>query len=226
MKLRQSQRLAEFERRLGISFKKRGLLKIALTHSSLVHGAKIKSNEILEFLGDAVLELAVREFLYNKYPKKDEGELNELKKRYTSEEALYRIGKRIKIGEFLSMGRGEELTGGRERSSNISSAIEALIGAIYLDRGWNYTRDFINRLILQRRMAMLKDYKSILNRWAMRERKVICYRTIEEGGLPHNKIFRIGLFVNNKWVATGTGKSKKKAEQNAARFYLTKIHKI
>ncbi|MEO0142773.1 MAG: ribonuclease III [candidate division WOR-3 bacterium] len=223
MRLRQSQRLVEFEKKVGVKFKKKGLLKLALTHSSLAHRAGGKSNENLEFLGDAVLELAVREYLYKKYPQKDEGELNQLKKKYTSEESLYRIGKRIKIGDFLFMDHGEELTGGRKRPSNISSAIEALIGAIFLDRGWKYTRRFINHLILQRRLIMPEDYKSILNQWAMSEKKIIGYKIIEEKGLPHSKIFQIGLWVDNKLVATGMGTTKKKAEQEAARVFLTQM---
>ncbi|MEO0184362.1 MAG: ribonuclease III [candidate division WOR-3 bacterium] len=221
--MRQSQEFLSVEKKLGIRFKNKALLKKALTHSSAVAEDRGKCNEILEFLGDAVLELIVREFLVRKYPHKSEGELNLLKKRYTSEEALYKIGKTLHLGEFLTMDRGEEITGGRLRHSNISAGFEALIGAIYLDQGLAYTQKYFQRLFLNKRFRLSRDCKSLLNEWAMKNKKAVEYRVVKEEGPPHKKIFNVALYVNGKKFATGKGTSKKNAEQDSARIFLKKV---
>lgn len=223
MKLRQLRRFKEIEKRFGIKFLNKNFLKKALTHISAVGGQRTASNEIFEFLGDAVLELVVREFLIKKFPQKDEGALNELKKKYTSEEILYKIGKRLGIGDFLIMDRGEELSGGRQRVSNISSGFESLIGAIYLDRGLDYAKRYLRRIFLNRRLRSTVDYKSLLNRWAMKEKKAIVYKVLKEEGPPHNRTFHIALFVSGEKVSSGIGKSKKKAEREAAKRFLKSI---
>jgi len=220
--LRQSQKFRKVEKKLGLNFKKKRLLKKALTHSSAVALDRAKSNEVLEFLGDAVLELVVREFLIEKFPDMNEGELNQLKKRYTSEEVLYKIGKRMDVGEFLIMDKGEELTGGRERRSNISCGFEAIFGAIYLDRGLGYTKKYFQKIFLSKRFKLSRDYKSLLNQWAMKNKKEVDYQVIKEQGPPHRKIFYVALFINNKKVSEGKGKSKKNAEQDSARSFLKK----
>jgi ribonuclease-3 len=213
------------EKKLGIRFKKRSLLKLALTHSSFLqteHNRKLKSNETLEFLGDAVLELIVRGFLYEKFPNANEGRLSEAKKIYTNTEALYYVGKKLKLGKFLIVDKGEEFTGGRDRPSNIAGCLEAIIGALYIDRGLVYTRKFVNRVLLKKRLAKQIDYKSFLNQWVMRSRCKIYYKVIKEEGPPHHKTFCVNLYINRKRVSQGIGESKKKAEQEAAKNFLRK----
>jgi ribonuclease-3 len=177
---------------------------------------------MLEFLGDAVLELIVREFLYAKYPDDSEGRLSEKKKKYTSTEALYKTGKRYHIGKYLIMGKGEENTGGRTRPSNIAGCLEAIIGGLFLDRGLHYTAKFVRHIMLNRRIRQSKDHKSILNRWGLQYHKRIVYRVKKETGTPHDKEFFIDLLVNDKKVSQGSGATKKKAEQEAAKEFLQK----
>ena len=213
---------------LNIRFKKRTLLNLALTHSSYrdPQNKKKKSNETLEFLGDAVLELVVREFLYIKYPDAQEGELSELKKRYTCTEALYRTGKRLHLGKFMIMDKGEEHTGGRNRPTNIAGCLEAIIGALYLDRGLVYVAKFVQCILLKKRVAKHKDYKSALNRWAMQHRKSIGYRIVKEEGAPHKKKFLVNLYINKRKASQGSGSTKKKAEQEAAKTFFQKKSKL
>ena len=216
------------EKQLGIRFKKRGLLKLALTHSSSLQKrtGKANSNETLEFLGDAVLELIVREFLCAKYPDDSEGILSEMKKKYTSTDALCSTGKRLRLGKSLIMGKGEVRTGGRNRPSIIAGCLEAIIGALYLDRGLDYTAKFVKNILLNRRIKQHKDHKSIFNRWALKHQRCVSYRIIKEVGTPHNKRFYINLYIDNKKVSQGSGTTKKKAEQEAAKIFLKKNVKL
>ncbi len=211
------------EKKIGVSFRRKALLKLALTHSSFQRGETkkpVKSNETLEFLGDAVLELVAREYLYKKYPKLSEGELNEIKIKYTNQNTLYNAGKDLEIGELLLMDKGEVLTGGRQRPSNVAGCLEALIGALYLDGGLNKARKFVIKHILKRDISGLRDYKSLLNRWAMKQQFTISYRVAKSHGPPHRKVFYVDLYINKKNVSRGTGDSKKKAQQSAARQFL------
>jgi ribonuclease-3 len=222
----QSLSYSAIEKKLGITFKRRALLKLALTHPSSLQTNKgasgLRSNQTLEFLGDAVLELLTREYLLKKFPKASEGELSELKKMYTSTEALYKVGKKLGLGTFLFMDRGEEVTGGRDRPSNIAGCLEAVFGALYFDRGLSYVRTFTNKILFTKRLVRHKDYKSLLNQWAMRHRSQPCYRVIKEEGPPHNKRFYVDLYLDRKKVGQGSGDTKKKAEQEAARVFLQK----
>jgi ribonuclease-3 len=222
LRLKRSPDYKRIQKELGIRFLRRGLLKTALTHSSCVAGRRRRSNENLEFLGDAVLELLAREHLYKKYPARSEGELSELKKAYTNEDALFIVGKRLKAGRMLIMDRGEAATGGRKRRSNIAAVMEAIIGAVYLDRGLVYTRRFVRRIILNRRPRIEKDFKSFLNNLAMRRRFRLDYKVVREEGPSHHKVFIMGLQIDGKLKARGRGSNKKKAEQDAARAYLKK----
>lgn len=211
---------------LGIRFKRRTYLKRALTHSSYLQVQRRgfdRSNETLEFLGDAVLELVTREHLLHKYPDADEGRLSELKKMYTSTPVLFRTGKRLKLGAYMLMDRGEETTGGRSRQSTIAACVEAIIGALYLDRGLAYTAKFIKRILLEKKIMRQHDHKSLLNRWSMLHRASITYRVAKEEGPPHQKIFYVDLFADGKKVSQGKGGTKKIAEQKAARSFLAKV---
>jgi ribonuclease-3 len=219
-----SPRLSDRKKDLRLNFKDPRILKRAFRHSSCPQCRKNhKSNETVEFLGDAVLELLVREHLYKKFPHCNEGQLSEMKKNYTSEDALHIIGKKLGIGKLLVMDPGEEATGGRTKRSNITGALEALIGALYLDRGLEKARRFVRARILCRKMTGVKDYKSLLNNWAMRHRKNISYRVIHEEGPAHRRTFHIALIINRRKKAVGLGKSKKKAEQMAAGKYFKTI---
>lgn len=223
MKSKRSPDYKGIQKKLGARFRRRCLLKTALTHSSWVPGKRRKCNETMEFLGDAVLELLAREHLYKKYPKLTEGEMSEMKKVYTNEDALFAVGKRLGVGRWLIMDKGEATTGGRCRRSNIAAAMEAIIGAVYLDRDLKYARRFLRRIILNRRPRIEKDYKSFLNNLAMRRQVQLNYKVLREEGPSHHKIFHMGLYVNGKLKARGRGPNKKKAEQDAARTYLKKL---
>lgn len=208
---------------LGIRFKKRSYLKRALTHSSYLQVQRRgfdRSNETLEFLGDAVLELVTREYLLHKYPDADEGHLSELKKMYTNTQILFRTGKRLRLGKYMFMNRGEESTGGRSRQSTIAACVEAIIGALYLDRGITYTAKFIQRILLDKKMIRQKDHKSLLNRWSMRHRVTVSYRVVKEEGPPHRKTFHVDLYADGEKVSHGEGETKKVAEQKAAQSFL------
>ncbi|MBN2620365.1 ribonuclease III [candidate division WOR-3 bacterium] len=211
----------EIEQKLKIRFTRRTVLKKALTHSSysLKYGS---SNEVLEFLGDAVLELVTREYLWEKSPAAREGELSEHKKNYTSTEALYHAGRRLGIGRYIFMSKGERASGGQTRPSIIAGTLEALIGALYIDRGLPYTRKFITRILLQRKRIASKDHKSLLNQWAMKHHKHVMYHIAKETGPPHQRTFRVHLFIDDKKKTVGIGRSKKDAEQKAAEKYLKK----
>ncbi|HEX7319416.1 MAG TPA: ribonuclease III [bacterium] len=224
MRSTRSRRLINGPKDLKLKFNDPRILRRALRHSSCPQCRKThKSNETLEFLGDAVLELLVREHLYKKLPHCNEGQLSEMKKSYTSEDALHIIGKKLGIGKLLIMDPGEEATGGRTKRSNITGVLEALIGAIYLDQGLENARRFVRTRILCRKMTGVKDFKSLLNNWAMRHRKTISYKVIDEEGPAHRRIFHIALVINRRKKAVGLGKSKKKAEQMAAGKYFRTI---
>jgi ribonuclease-3 len=214
------------EHTLGVRFKRKTYLKRALTHSSYLQAQKRgfdTSNEILEFLGDAVLELIVREYLLHKYPHATEGTLSELKKVYTNTETLFKIGKRMGVGNFLLVNKGEERTGGRRRPSIVAACVEAIIGALYLDRGLPYTAKFVNRVLFSYKISKKEDYKSFVNKWSMQQHATICYKITKEKGPPHSKTFFVCLYVNNKKRGSGSGKTVKSAEQKAAKDFLSKI---
>lgn len=201
------------------------LLKQALTHSSyLKHKPKhtTKSNETLEFLGDAVLELLVREHLFKKYPQVREGKLNDLKKQYTSTDALARIARRLRLGKYLILDTGEERSGGRRKTSNIANSLEALIGALYLDRGLVYTKRFVRKNFFNVKPLCTRDYKSLLNSWATSRQRSVSYRVTKEIGPQHRKIFHVTVYLQGKKAGSGSGKNKKAAEQKAAQAFLKK----
>jgi ribonuclease-3 len=158
--------------------------------------------------------------LYEKYPKLTEGDLNAIKIKYTNQDTLYRVGKDLEIGRFLLMDRGEALTGGRERPSNIAGCLEALIGATYLDQGMKGARKFVRTHVLKKDFSGLRDYKSLLNSWAMKQQYGISYRVAKSHGPPHRKVFHVDLYINKKRVSRGSGDSKKKAQQAAAQKFF------
>ncbi len=209
---------------IGYRFKDMKLIKQALIHSSYVNEANesdVTDNERLEFLGDAVLELAVSHILMELFPDAREGELSRYRSYLVNEDSLFNVAKGIELGRYLRLGRGEELSGGRDKPSILADAFEALIGAIYLDSGFKKTRDVVSRLfsaIIDNIDSIGKDYKTLLQEYTQNRFRVRPgYRVLEEKGPPHDRTFTVGVILNGKIISKGKGKSKKDAEQMGAR---------
>lgn len=232
MTAEEKKRLKVFEKRIGYRFKKLELLKKALTHKSYTNELKLpptEHNERIEFLGDAVLELAVSHLLMEKFKDHPEGELSKLRAAIVNEAQLADLAREINLGEFLFLGRGEDQTRGREKPSLLSDAFEAVLGAIYLDRGLKKAFQIVKKHYTETldrvgREGFAKDYKTRLQEEVQgRFRTIPRYEMIRAVGPDHSKIFEINLFVNNELVGVGKGTSKKSAEQDAAREALEKL---
>ncbi|MDD6155739.1 MAG: ribonuclease III [Lachnospiraceae bacterium] len=213
--------LGEFQEMIGYRFRQEGLLQQALTHSSYAnekHMRKLSDNERLEFLGDAVLEIVSSEFLYHNYPEVPEGELTRLRASIVCEPTLALCTEEMELGKYLFLGKGEEQTGGRKRKSILSDALEAIIGAIYLDGGFANAKEFVLKYILTdiEHKKLFYDSKTILQEVVQGRHEELQYVLIEESGPDHDKNFTVELRISNQAVATGTGHTKKAAEQAAA----------
>lgn len=214
--------LNALENRIGYSFHDKKLLKQALTHSSFMNEQKINKTadyERLEFLGDAVLELVSSDFLFHEYKTLPEGELTKLRASMVCEPALAFCAKDIELGEFILLGKGEELTGGRNRASITSDVMEAVIGAIYLDGGMDEAKKFINRFVLSdlENKQLFYDSKSHLQEFVQGTlKKDIHYDLLEESGPEHNKTFVVEVIMEEQSLGKGLGRTKKAAEQQAA----------
>lgn len=213
--------LKRFQEIIGYQFKDEQLLKQALTHSSYAnekHLKKLSDNERLEFLGDAVLELTSSEFLFTHYPKLTEGQLTKLRASIVCEPTLAQCTKEIGLGDYLFLGKGEDQTGGRKRKSILSDAMEAVIGAIYLDGGFANAKEFVLKFIMTdiEHKHLFYDSKTILQEVVQGEHEQLSYVLLEESGPDHDKSFTVGVLIGNKQVSTGTGHTKKAAEQEAA----------
>ena len=215
-------KLQELQNRIGYTFEKEGLLRQALTHSSFAnerHMKKHSDNERLEFLGDAVLEVVSSEFLYLNYPDLAEGDLTKLRASLVCEPTLAACTKEIRLGEFIRLGKGEALTGGRNRKSILSDALEALIGAIYLDGGFTNAKEFILKFILTdiEHKKLFYDSKTILQEVVQADyEEELNYRLTGEEGPDHDKSFFVEARIGEKVIGTGSGHTKKAAEQEAA----------
>lgn len=222
-------KLQELEDIIGYSFKNKDLLKLAMTHSSYANehnNSKLENNERLEFLGDAVLELTVSSFLYNEYKNVNEGELTKTRASMVCEPTLFLCAQDIKLSDYILLGKGEEATGGRKRPSIVSDAMEALIGAIYLDSGIDSAKEFITKFILKdiESKKLFYDSKTILQEITQgKHMGDISYELISEEGPDHNKIFNVALKIGDKIVEKGCGKTKKAAEQEAAYKTILKL---
>jgi ribonuclease-3 len=207
---------------IGYRFKEEGLLTQALTHSSYAnekHMKKGSDNERLEFLGDAVLELASSEFLFEKYPDMPEGELTKLRASLVCEPTLAFCTEPLSLGDYLLLGKGEDLTGGRKRKSILSDALEAVIGAIYLDGGFANAKEFISKYILTdtEHKQLFYDSKTILQEEVQGGNMgSLHYELLREDGPDHNKHFVVAAYVGERQLGTGEGSTKKAAEQQAA----------
>ena len=200
---------------------------IALTHSSYAHENNVQSNERLEFLGDAVLELAVSEYLFGTLPAKPEGELTRYRAQLVCEPTLARCAADLGLGTALRLGRGEEAQGGRQRPALLADALEAFIGAIYLTGGLAAAKSFVQHILhpyLTGAFVRGRDFKTALQEKIQSTGQAeISYSTLEEKGPAHNRLFTVGLMVNGTLRAKGTGKNKKEAEQEAAEKLLQQL---
>ena len=218
---------ADFQARLGYTFNTPFLLRQAMTHTSYIHEEKLEphvSNERLEFLGDAVLELCVSDLLYRRYPKQSEGELTLRRAGLVCESCLAELARELGVGEVLLMGVGAAQTGGRELGSVLSDAMEALFGAVYLDSGMDAARELILRLfepLADKFTAPPRDYKTKLQEILQKNsRETAVYRIVGDSGPSHNKEFTAVVSHMGKEIGMGTGHSKKDAEQKAAMVAL------
>src|SRR3954468_323381 len=217
-----------FQERIGFTFSDISLLKQAFTHSSYVNEHRRKpyeDNERLEFLGDAVLELTVSKFLYLKYPMMSEGELTKLRAAIVCEPSLVAFANELNFGKLVLLGKGEEMTGGRERPALLADVFEAFIGALYLDQGIDTVIRFLEQVVFPKinagAFSHVMDYKSQLQELIQRDGTgSIEYRVLQEIGPAHNKEFVSKVSLNGKELGVGTGKSKKEAEQHAAQMAL------
>ncbi len=216
--------LNKLQQRLNIQFEDISYLQNAFLHSSYVneHSCDMEDNEKLELLGDSVLAFIVNEHLYKSLPSQSEGELSRIKSIVVSEHSLAGIAKDLKFGEHILLGRGEQLANGGNRKAILADTLEALIGAYYLDSGLDKIRDFILPLMIKEidkveKNEHLKDYKTDLQLSTQQKHKVCpTYQTVTEEGPDHQKTFHVHVLVNEKVVGTGSGSSKKLAQQDAA----------
>ena len=209
---------------LHYTFKNPALLRIALTHTSFANESKVPTthNERLEFLGDSVLSLVVADHLFHQ-SKRPEGELSRMRASLVSEEALFQFAEEIQLGEYLRLGHGEELGGGRTRPSVVSDAFEAVIAALYLDGGFEVARNFIMPFITEGKTAE-EDYKTRLQEVVQQSPDAaLRYEVVDETGPDHDKKFTVSVWRNGTHLADGIGRSKKAAEQNAAKKALEKL---
>ncbi|MDC7302740.1 ribonuclease III [Agathobacter ruminis] len=219
---------AELQETIGYHFQNQGLLRQALTHSSYAnekHMKKGMDNERLEFLGDAVLELISSEFLYLNYPDLPEGELTRLRASIVCEPTLALCTKQMDLGKYLYLGKGENQTGGRLRKSVLSDALEAVIGAIYLDGGFANAKEFVLKYILTdiEHKKLFYDSKTILQEVVQGMHKVLSYELIAESGPDHDKHFQVAALIDGKEISRGEGHTKKGAEQEAAYAALLQL---
>lgn len=225
----------ELERDLEYEFKDIKLLRKALTHSSFSNENNLKitdNNERLEFLGDSVLDLIVSQYLYKKYPDYPEGELTKIRATVVCESSLAYIARKIKLGDYLFLGKGEEVTGGRDRDSILADASEAVVGAIYIDSDFNTVKDLMLKIFEEDLIKAISkgnlfiDYKTELQEELQKVSKSsIKYKVLKETGPDHNKVFHINVIFNKKVIGNGQGKSKKEAEQMAAKEALSIIRR-
>lgn len=220
------------EEKLGYHFKNPSLLLNALTHSSYAnehHLGSIRSNERLEFLGDSILGMVVADSLYHTFPQLPEGDLTRLRANLVCENSLVMVARQLELGSYLRLGRGEAGGGGGHRPSIIADAVEAVLAAVYLDGGLANARQIIQRLILDhmdRVQENSRDHKTYLQELVQRKSgQVLSYRMVSESGPDHNKCFTMEVLLNGQALGSGSGHSKKEAEQMAAKAAIACLEK-
>lgn len=213
---------AKFLKDNNFDFNNPELMHMALMHPSYSQEKNsTANNQRLEFLGDAVLNFIVAEYIYKHYQDKPEGDLTKIRAKVVCEKSLVKVAQKVNLGEYMLLGRGEEMSGGRKRKSILADAVEAVIGAIYLDQGYETARDFVllhlKDYIEESANGDYYDYKSRLQEIVQAySNENVSYRIVSESGPAHAKSFVAGVFFRGEMIATGEGRSKKEAEQNAA----------
>lgn len=224
--------LQELQRRLGIHFRNPALLKQAFTHSSYVNEHRMEArqdNERLEYLGDAVLELAVSDYLFHSYPERPEGELTKLRASIVCEPSLVGFAERLEFGAFVLLGKGEELTGGRTRPALLADVFESFVGALYLDQGFEAAQSFLRERMFAHLPKLGKpriaDYKTQLQEHIQQlGQGPLDYRIVDERGPAHEREFVAEVYAaDGRLLGAGTGRSKKEAEQQAASQALSAL---
>lgn len=214
--------MKQLEKNIGYHFRNKELLKTAVTHSSFANENRggMAYNERLEFLGDAVLQLVTSEKLFTENPDMPEGRMSKQRAALVCEDALAGYSQEIRLGDFMLLGKGEEATGGRHRPSILADAFEALIGAIFLDGGMDNAKKFVRHFLDAAHMS-LKDYKTLLQEIIQKNPgERLSYVVTGESGPDHDKVFNVEVHLNSNVIGKGTGKSKKQAEQAAAKEAL------
>lgn len=227
-KLLNKEQVEGLQNELGIVFKEHNILINALIHRSFINEVKgqFEHNERLEFLGDAVLELIVTEHLYEKYPDRPEGDLTSFRAALVRTESLAETSKKLNLGKYILMSKGEESTGGRERPYILANTFEALLGAIYLDNGMETARNFVANNLFGKLEGIVKDRLDIDNKSKLQEisQEVLkvtpTYESIKEEGPDHEKIFTLAVLIESHKFGEGKGQSKQEAAQNAAKDAL------
>jgi len=228
-------KIKEFEKSLNLNFNDKLLIQRALTHKSYPNENRrlsLKDNERLEFLGDSVLSLSVSTYIFNKFSDLPEGELAKMRAVIVSAPILAEAAKRIELGQFLFLGKGEEMTGGRKRDSILADTMEAIFGALYLDQGFSAAADFILKqlkvdIINVAEGNHIQDYKTMLQEVIQGNGNVRPeYEVVDEEGPDHNKTFIVAVKLKEDSLGAGQGSSKKEAEQEAAKVALDKLNKL
>ncbi|MFK2824966.1 ribonuclease III [Bacillus sp. B190/17] len=228
---RRDRQFKQLQEKMNIEFHNEELLKHAFTHSSYVNEHRKKpyeDNERLEFLGDAVLELTISHYLFNKYPLMSEGDLTKLRAAIVCEPSLVMFANESDFGKYVLLGKGEELTGGRTRPALLADVFEAFVGALFLDQGMNAVLSFLEKIIFPKidsgAFSHMMDYKSQLQEFVQRQTKgLLEYKILQEKGPAHSKEFVSQVSLNGEVLGSGQGKSKKEAEQLAAQKALTAL---
>ncbi|WP_041711431.1 ribonuclease III [Clostridium pasteurianum] len=224
--------IEKLEQVLKVKFKNKELLRTAITHSSYANQKNIKYNERLEFLGDSVLQIIISEYLFLNYKDKTEGELSKKRALIVCENSLFKIATGWQLGEYIFMSKGEEITGGRTRVSILADCVEAIIAAIYLDKGFEFAKEFVltnfyKTIEMAMRNQIILDYKTKLQEVLQKDGDVdIKYDLLKFEGPPHRRKFYISVIFNGVLKGEGTGFSKKEAEQDAAQTALKAIGEI
>ena len=225
--------MQELEKKLNYTFRDPALLEEALSHSSYANehrAARLRSNERLEFLGDSVLGFVTAEFLFLQHPDLPEGDLTRIRAALVCEQSLFEVAQKLDLGSYLKLGRGEETGGGRTRTSILADATEAVFAAVYLDGGIAAASELIHRCLLEAEREEVveerrRDYKTALQELVQRQAdQVLTYRMVGEEGPDHAKTFAAEVLLNGKPIGSGSGHSKKEAEQAAARSALERLH--
>ena len=214
--------LEDLEQSIGYVFKEKGLLKNALTHTSYAYENKIASNEKLEFLGDSILEFISSKYIYEKHPNLKEGEMTKVRAEVVCEDSLYEVAQKHNFSDFLLVGRSEAFCHGNEKPAILADSVEAVIAAIYFDGGLEKAEEFIinnlkEKIAISTKNVGMKDHKTVLQEKLQQNGDVIIkYEVIDTKGPDHDKTFFVKVECNGKSLATGSGKTKKSAEMNAA----------